>query len=259
MAKRFTDTDKWKKPFVRGLQGAYKLLWFYICDDCDHAGIWQVDLDVAEIRTGEKLNLLEAIKNYGEKIIPIDNGSKWFIPSFIEFQYPSGLNPDNKAHGGIIKLLQKYNLIDKNFKPLISPLQGDKDKDKDMDKVMDMDKDKEEGEKIEFTNPFSENFLNAWVQWKYYKLAEFKFKYKSIQSEQAAVNELVTLSKGKEDLAIEIIKQSLAKGWKGFFELKTSNNGTSKNTTTVGKVTGAGLDEALAKRYSKSGSNTSFG
>jgi len=26
MPKRFTDTEKWKKPFIRGLQGPYKLL-----------------------------------------------------------------------------------------------------------------------------------------------------------------------------------------------------------------------------------------
>ena len=72
MAKRFTDTEKWKKPFIRGLQGAYKLLWLYICDDCDHAGIWQVDIDVAQIRIGEKIDLNEAIKSFDEKIIIFD-------------------------------------------------------------------------------------------------------------------------------------------------------------------------------------------
>ena len=86
MAKRFTDTEKWKKPFIRGLQGAYKLLWLYICDDCDHAGIWQVDMEVAAIRIGEKIDLKEAIKSFDEKIIIIDKGNKWFIPSFLEFQ-----------------------------------------------------------------------------------------------------------------------------------------------------------------------------
>ena len=76
MAKRFTDTEKWKKPFIRGLQGAYKLLWLYICDDCDHAGVWQVDIDVAQIRIGEKIDLKEAIKTFDEKIIIFDKGNK---------------------------------------------------------------------------------------------------------------------------------------------------------------------------------------
>jgi len=143
MAKRFTDTEKWKKPFIRGLQGAYKLLWLYICDDCDHAGIWQVDLDVAQIRIGEKIDIDEAIKSFENKIIIFDKGNKWFIPSFVEFQYPSGLNRDNRAHNSIFLLLEKNNLLDKQNKPLTRPLQGRKDMDMDMD----MDKDKDKADK----------------------------------------------------------------------------------------------------------------
>ena len=143
MPKRFTDTDKWKKPFIRGLQGAYKLLWLYICDDCDHAGVWQVDIEVAQLRIGEKISEREALKAFGEKVRVLDGGAKWFIPSFIEFQYPSGLNPANKAHGGIIQILKKYNLIEAPSKPLTSPLQGAKDMD------MDKDKDKEQGKGVQ--------------------------------------------------------------------------------------------------------------
>ena len=156
MAKRFTDTEKWKKPFIRGLQGAYKLLWLYICDDCDHAGIWQVDIEVAAIRIGEKIDSKEAIKSFDEKIIIFDKGNKWFIPSFLEFQYPSGLNPDNRAHNSVIILLEKYNLRISNNKPLISPSEGSMDMDmvKDMDK--DMDKDMVKGEK---KVKFKENIL----------------------------------------------------------------------------------------------------
>ena len=156
MAKRFTDTEKWKKPFIRGLQGAYKLLWLYICDDCDHAGIWQVDIEVAAIRIGEKIDSKEAIKSFDEKIIIFDKGNKWFIPSFLEFQYPSGLNSDNRAHNSVIILLEKYNLRISKDKPLISPSEGSMDMDmvKDMDK--DMDKDMVKGEK---KVKFKENIL----------------------------------------------------------------------------------------------------
>lgn len=154
MAKRFTDTEKWKKPFLRSLQGAYKLLWFYICDDCDHAGIWQVDMDVAKIRTGEKsLNEEKAIKSLNEKIVVFDSGKKWFIPSFIEFQYPKGLNPTNKAHGSVIHILSKYNLINEDYKPLPSPLQGAKDK--DMVKDMELDMDKEPKPEKQINIPFA--------------------------------------------------------------------------------------------------------
>ena len=50
-----TDTDKWKKRFLRELKPQHKLLWFYILDDCNHAGIWDVDIEVASIRVGEEL------------------------------------------------------------------------------------------------------------------------------------------------------------------------------------------------------------
>ena len=255
MAKRFTDTEKWKKPFIRGLQAQYKLLWLYICDDCDYAGIWQVDMDVAQIRVGEKLNEQKALEFFGDKVITIDGGSKWYIPSFVEFQYPSGLSANNKAHVGIIKILEKYkNQIDQS-KPLASPLNGamdmDKDKDMVMDKEMDMDKDKVKKPKIEITYPFtSAQFMSYWEIWKDYKAKEHKFKFKSSGSEQASLNELVKLSNGSEQNACLIIQQSMAKGWKGFFELKTENNGTTKTQQTrASHITDEQLHEAFAKRF----------
>lgn len=147
MAKRFTDTNKYKKPFIRGLQGAYKLLWDYLYHECDHAGIWIVDFEIAQIHLGHdsKINKEDAIKffNDGEiRVFEIDK-NRWFLPGFIEFQYGE-LNPENRAHNSVIKILKSYNLIDSDFKikPLVSPSQGAKDKDKDKEK--DMDKDKEE-------------------------------------------------------------------------------------------------------------------
>lgn len=138
MAKRFTDTDKWKKPLLKGIPASYKLLWLYICDDCDHAGIWQVDMQVAGIRIGEEVNEQEAIRIFGAKIIVFDEGEKWFLPGFIEFQYGE-LNPQNRAHQSVLKILTKYGLVEneEKNKPLTSPLQGamDMDKDKEQDKV----------------------------------------------------------------------------------------------------------------------------
>jgi hypothetical protein len=230
MAKRFTDTEKWKKPFIRGLQGAYKLLWLYICDDCDHAGIWQVDFDVAQIRIGEKIDLNEAIKSFEDKIVIFDKGNKWFIPSFIEFQYPSGLNPENRSHNSVIILLEKYNLLDKQNKPLISPSEGCKDM--DMVMVKDKDKVKVKEAKIKFLWE-DEDVVKIWDEWKDYKFQHFKFKYKTVQSEQAAFDNLVELSEKKLSIAKEIVKQSMANGWKGFFLPKNSQNKTVSPQNSV--------------------------
>lgn len=136
MAKRFTDTNKYKKPFIRGLQGAYKLLWDYLYHDCDHAGIWIVDFDIAQIYIGldMPINKKDAIKNFNndeKRIIEFDK-NKWFIPSFIEFQYGE-LNEKNRAHNSVISILKKNNLYDPK-KGLIRVLKGYKDKDKDKKK-----------------------------------------------------------------------------------------------------------------------------
>ena len=138
MAKRFTDTDKWKKPFIRGLEAPYKLLWFYILDDCDHAGIWIVDLEIASIRCGHTFNERDVLKIFNGQVDVVRKGELWFIRDFIDFQYGT-LNPENRAHKSVLDRLKKYKI-----KPLISPLQGAKDKDKDTD--IDKEKRKEQFE-----------------------------------------------------------------------------------------------------------------
>ena len=81
---------------------------------------------------------------------------------------------------------------------------------------------------VEF--PFnSKIFLKQWEQWKDYKKKEHKFNYKTVQSEQAALLSLSKLATNEFE-AIEIIHESIANGWKGFFELKNKKNGR-QNTT----------------------------
>jgi len=135
MAKRFSDTNKFKKPFYRNLPGPYKLLWDYICLDCDHAGIWIVDFVVAQIYVGEDMPVEfgTALQTFGDKILMFDSGERWFIPSFVEFQYGE-LNPNNNAHNSVLGLLKKHGLPNKG---LISPSDEAMDKDKDKDKVKD--------------------------------------------------------------------------------------------------------------------------
>lgn len=98
------------------------------------------------------------------------------------------------------------------------------------------EKGKKGGVPIELHFPFeSEKFLEQWNIWKDYKLAEFKFKYKSIHSEQGALIELNNLSNQNEEIAIAIIQQSINKTWKGFFELKNTTNGKQNTNNSGGK------------------------
>lgn len=73
--------------------------------------------------------------------------------------------------------------------------------------------------------PFNGKFSEKWEEWKIYKKKEHKFKYQTEISENAALKKLVKLSGNNEADAIQIIDESIANGWEGFFELKKNNNG----------------------------------
>jgi len=157
MAKRFTDTNKFRSPFYRGLPAPYKLLWDLVNLDCDHAGLWIVDFEIAQIYTGKDAKIDEekalAHFNTGEvRVIPIENGKIWFILPFFSEQYGK-LNASNRVHASVISSWEKHGIDFQNLEylkleyekegatmPLTSPLQGAKDKDKDKDKDKEMDK-----------------------------------------------------------------------------------------------------------------------
>lgn len=131
MAKRLTDTDKWKKTFVKSLPAEYKIFWMYLLDDCDIAGIWQVDFEVAELRLGIKLSEEKALRFYKDKVVVFDNGTKWFVQDFISFQY-GNLTEKNKMFNPVMSILNKYKEeIEKSNMGHLSSIYGGKDKDKD--------------------------------------------------------------------------------------------------------------------------------
>jgi len=110
MAKRITDTFKWKNRFFRELLPEYKLLWYYIWDDCDHAGIWDIDFETASRKIGFDYTEEQAMEEFGGEIIPFD-GNRWFVPCFLELQYGMTLNSkDNKCHKSVVQILDKFKL-----------------------------------------------------------------------------------------------------------------------------------------------------
>ncbi len=147
MAKRFTDSEKWKKVFIQDLPAAYKLFWLYLLDDCNHVGVWEAaEIKVACIRLGETVSIDGALSYFGDRIQVFDSGKKWFIPDFIGFQYGE-LNPSNRLHSSVLATLQKHGLrvttpLGKGVDTPYQTPQGAKDKDKDME----MDKAKDNAE-----------------------------------------------------------------------------------------------------------------
>ena len=155
--KRFTESAKWSDPWFRNLTMENKCLWLWLLDNCDCAGIIEVDSGLAEFQIGATKPLLSPYQALGERVQK--HGEKLFIPKFIAYQYGTELNTANSAHRGVIKRLElakiacPVSIVTKSSvgatKPLNSPYQGAKDKDKDKDK----DLVKEKKSKTTFVKP----------------------------------------------------------------------------------------------------------
>lgn len=249
MAKRFTDTNKYKKPFIRSLQGPYKLLWDYLYHDCDHAGIWIVDFDIAQVYLGADMpiNKDDALKYFNadeERIIVIDGGKKWFILPFIQFQYGI-LNSHNRVHSTIINHLLQQKVDIKLIRSLqgpmgglASPLQGAMDMDTDKDKEMDKEKEKSRARararnsssrtKQQSEDPWAylstfeiqdPELTEKWKMWVDFR-KKLKKPYKTKEGEAAAYSKLIKLAEDSIDVAMQILDQSMANEWLGLFSLK---------------------------------------
>lgn len=111
MAKRFTDTDLFDREWFQDLNMKEKLFWNYVCSKCDHAGVWNVNMRLASFYIGESLSKDEVLKSFGDKIIEIDD-DKWWLKGFVSFQYGDILNESSRVHYSVLKILEKYNLVE---------------------------------------------------------------------------------------------------------------------------------------------------
>lgn len=214
MAKRYIDTGFYKSPFVRGLQGSLKALYVYIICDCDGSGIWNYDLDVASLYTGFKFTDNEFKKYFIEtgKAVDLQNG-KFFLPDFIDHQYPKGLSDTNPAHNNFIKELIKYQLIDDNLKVLKRDSKVPQVMVMVMEKVkVKVDSNGNKAENLIF--PFnSQKFIEVWETLK----KEKKWRKKSPMALQASLNKL---AKFGEDGAIQSMLDAISGEYQGVFEPK---------------------------------------
>lgn len=233
MAKRFSDTEKWKKPWFRRLSPVHKVFWEYLRDNCNHAGIWDIDFELAQFQIGAELKPHEIIEVFKNHILVISQ-KKWFIIDFIEYQYGCSideLSTSNRVHQSVLKCLEKYDTSKGLASPMDTRSQGAIDIDKDKDK------DKEQVKNKVITNKKyakqylkDENYLKIvdfWldedfqVSWKEHR--EIRKKKKGAMTQRAdffILTDLEKLSNNDKKLAIEILDQSARKGWIDVFQLK---------------------------------------
>jgi hypothetical protein len=69
----------------------------------------------------------------------------------------------------------------------------------------------------------------AWAKWIKFKKDQFRFVYKSEESEELAKAELLKLSKNNSELALKIVERSMKNNWKGLFELPDESKPEFKN------------------------------
>ena len=81
------------------------MAWIYVCDECDSSGVWRADFELMGFLLGAEILESEFLEIFSRQVEKIEDG-KFLIPSFIGFQY-GNLNPNNKAHLGIIKKIIK--------------------------------------------------------------------------------------------------------------------------------------------------------
>ncbi len=126
MKKRYTDCDIWEDDFFQKLSPAHKLFWFYLCNKCDHAGIWKPNVINFEAVTGIKIRLprfLELINKGKVRVVKLGSG-RWHVVDFCHFQYmsanggvKSGMNIENKVHLSALEILNKNGINIMNLIP----------------------------------------------------------------------------------------------------------------------------------------------
>jgi hypothetical protein len=237
MSKRFTETGKWDDVWFRELSPAMKCAWLYICDRCDASGVWSVDAKAMEFHVGEKIPLAKVIEAFGDRIEPVDSrsGPAWRVIKFVLFQFPN-LSRDCKPHKPVFNAIER-NKLDENSVRLgeASPkvidtlplgfqslLVKEKEKEKEEDKVKDTEK--------EVAIPAALNtaeFVETWTTWvAYRKEIGQKLKPTTVKIQLAKMQEW-----GPAE-SIEKMKQSMAQGWTGIFELKTNGQAQKKSGGT---------------------------
>lgn len=151
--KRFSGTEKWSKPWFRALSPKLKCFLQYVWDNCDCAGVWEPDFELASVFIGAKVTESECREALGKKVKILPSG-KWWLVRFIPFQYGQ-LSKLCKPHNKIFETLRQNDLLTL-YDTLSSSLSGrlqEEEEDKEKDKEEDMEKEGEsEGVK---PSPFS--------------------------------------------------------------------------------------------------------
>lgn len=122
MAKRLSDTEKWKDDWFLNLKPEHKLLWYYVLDNCDHAGIWKVSERLAAALIGQPIDLAAALAAFTGRIAVLNNGDYWLVRKFVLFQYGSLSNTKSGVATAVRKRLAEFGVaVEDELVPTLEP------------------------------------------------------------------------------------------------------------------------------------------
>lgn len=237
MANRFTETGKWNDGWFLNLKPLEKLLFNYLCDNCNAAGIIEIIIPrwINDLRGSGHLTSKEiegALKGLERSFIYSKEKDCLYLKTFLKHQRNLPLNPNNPAHKGILARFadyaHKFDIEDINIfiegasKGLQSPI-GNGNSNSNGIMVGAGRKSINEDWPSEINLPFGEKFHHTWDEW-----VKFRVEIRKKLTPTAIHQQLADIQKwseGNEVTACEIIKQSIRNGWQGLFELKLPING----------------------------------
>ena len=159
MAKRFTDNEKWQDNWFTDLTNDQKIIWIYLLDHCDNAGLWKVNIKNLNYFCSMNISVEEVILIFKNRLTQVKE-DLFLINKFCLFQYgPDFLRSGNKAViSAINKLIQIgiINEINGIYTPTIElgkgintlsipytyPIDTPKEEEEDKDKVINKIEDK---------------------------------------------------------------------------------------------------------------------
>lgn len=208
MSKRFIDSGIFDDDWFMDLSKDAKILWIYFITKCDHAGILRLNEKLCKVQTDIK-DLQTVIKQLGNRLVNV-NEHLYFIPKFIEFQYPGFPNSKVRQQQSALEILIKLNLYN-DGKLTVNELLGNS---YDNGNVIgnDSGSGNVRAEKIYFDD--------AELNSLFIDFLEMRKKIKKPATERAIELLLKDLEKIKDKKGA--IEQSIKKNYQGLFEPKVS-------------------------------------
>lgn len=139
MTRRFTATEKWDDGWYLSLNNDWRIIWQYILDRCTNAGRFKKNIRLLNFCCNTNITEDDLIKQLNGRVV--DCGDFYFIPKFLKYQYPRGLNSNKPAILAVRKEILEYSLLDTVVESFGNDYLIIKDKDTDKDKEKDKDKD----------------------------------------------------------------------------------------------------------------------